>query len=103
DDTKAQATAQVDLAAERSMSSFLLTRDLEGTLPRTFAVSQPELHKQLAEIRTSKQGLESEIQYGRKVMAMIDGTPEDDCVHVRGSPHKFGDVVPRRILEALGG
>ena len=34
---------------------------------------------------------------------MTDGTPEDDRVHLRGSPHKFGDVVPRRFLEAIAG
>ncbi|MBI3864541.1 MAG: DUF1553 domain-containing protein [Planctomycetia bacterium] len=36
-------------------------------------------------------------------MTMTDGTPEDDRVHVRGSPHKFGDVVPRRLTEAIAG
>jgi cytochrome c553 len=103
DDAKLQATAEFDRAAESSMRAFLLTHDLEGALPRTLAVSRPESNKQLAEIRASKQRLENEISYAHRALVMIDGTPEDDRVHVRGSPHKFGDVVPRRFLEALGG
>jgi hypothetical protein len=103
DDAKTQALSPVNRVAERSMRSFILTRTLEGTLPRTLAVSRPDLATKLAELSVAKQHLEREIDYGRKVMAMIDGTPEDDCVHVRGNPHKFGDVVPRRFLEAVGG
>src|SRR5262249_9164334 len=102
-DAKPQVNSGVDHTAEISMRLFLLTRHLEGTIPRTIAVSRTVLDKQLAEIRASKQRLEDEIHYAHKALAMIDGTPEDDRVHVRGSPHKFGDVVPRRFLEALGG
>ena len=36
-------------------------------------------------------------------MAMIDGTPEDEHVFIRGSHKAPGDLVPRRFLAALGG
>ena len=35
--------------------------------------------------------------------ALIDGTPEDEHVHIRGNSRTLGDLVPRRFLEALGG
>jgi hypothetical protein len=39
----------------------------------------------------------------RYAMAMWDGTPEDESLLIRGNPHSPGQVVPRRMLEALGG
>ncbi len=38
-----------------------------------------------------------------EVTALLDGTPENEHVHIRGSHLKLGDQVPRRNLEALGG
>ncbi len=37
------------------------------------------------------------------VTAMLDGTPENVKVHIRGSHKALGETVPRRFLEALGG
>lgn len=37
------------------------------------------------------------------VTAMLEGTPENEHVHIRGSHLKLGEEVPRRNLEALGG
>ncbi len=39
----------------------------------------------------------------RLCVAMIDGSPEDDYVFIRGSHKARGETVPRRFLEALGG
>ncbi|MBL9155247.1 MAG: PSD1 domain-containing protein [Verrucomicrobiales bacterium] len=36
-------------------------------------------------------------------VAMLEGTPEDEHIHIRGSHLKLGDPVPRRNLAALGG
>lgn len=36
-------------------------------------------------------------------VALLDGTPEDERVHIRGSHQKLGEAVPRRNLDALGG
>ena len=90
-------------AAESAILNWLASHDLDGALPRTLATSGPEIQKKLIDLRQEKQRAEGEIRYGRKVMALTEGTPEDDRVHLRGSPHKFGDVVPRRFLEAVSG
>ncbi len=99
-DAKPQATAERDGAAERTILNWYLSSNLDGALTRTLAVSRPEIERKLALLSQSRQRLEQTIHYRRKVMALVDGSPEDDRVHLRGSPHKFGDVVPRRFLEA---
>jgi mono/diheme cytochrome c family protein len=70
---------------------------------RTPAPALARRGARLAEIAEKLPRLEEEIRYRRKVLAIADGTPEDDRVHLRGSPHKLGDVVPRRFLEAVAG
>lgn len=100
---KSQAALDVERAARVAICQFLSTSELARTLPLALAVSRPEFQQQLTDISRRKQQLEGAIRYSRRVMAMTDGTPEDDRVHVRGSPHKFGDVVPRRLTEAIAG
>jgi cytochrome c553 len=100
---KPQAPREAVRHAETTLLQFLASSELANTLPLALAVSRPEVKAQLAEIARSKQQLESDVRYSRRVMAMTDGTPEDDRVHLRGSPHKFGDVVPRRFTEAIAG
>ena len=39
----------------------------------------------------------------RIAMAMLDGSPDDEYVFLRGNHRTRGDAVPRRFLEALGG
>jgi len=39
----------------------------------------------------------------RTAMAMLDGSPDDEYVFLRGNHRSRGDEVPRRFLEALGG
>src|SRR5262249_28956822 len=36
-------------------------------------------------------------------LAIVDGTPEDERVLIRGNHKNPGEVVPRRFLEVLGG
>ncbi|MDA0810975.1 MAG: PSD1 and planctomycete cytochrome C domain-containing protein, partial [Verrucomicrobia bacterium] len=43
------------------------------------------------------------VQKTRTALAIMDGTPVDDVVYIRGSYKSPGDTVPRRFLEALGG
>ncbi len=38
----------------------------------------------------------------RWTMAMFDGTPEDERLHIRGSTQRLGEAVPRRVPEVLG-
>jgi hypothetical protein len=100
---KPQATAMHERAAEGQLLHWFLANNADNTPSHMLAVSGPGLQNKLKVIAEEKAKLESAIRYSRKVMAMADGTPEDDRVHLRGSPHKFGDVVPRRFLEALTG
>lgn len=52
------------------------------------------VQRELAEIDAS-------VPKPRYAVAMIDGTPEDEHVFIRGNPKTLGPVVPRRFLEAL--
>ncbi|WP_422925274.1 PSD1 and planctomycete cytochrome C domain-containing protein [Singulisphaera sp. PoT] len=47
--------------------------------------------------------LEASIPAPNLSLAIADGSPEDESVHIRGSSKMLGDKVPRRFLEALSG
>jgi hypothetical protein len=100
---KPQAAVGAEHDALAIVRQFLTTSELANSLPLTLAVSRPGIQKQLTEIGHSKQQIEGAIRLSRHAMSMTDGTPEDDRVHLRGSPHKFGEFVPRRLTEAIGG
>lgn len=50
-----------------------------------------------------REGIEKALPEVHRVMAITDGSPEDDHVHIRGSYKTPGDLVPRRFFEALNG
>ncbi len=49
------------------------------------------------------QKLEAEVKLSRRAPAMADGSAVDERVHIRGSHKNLGDVVVRRLPEAVGG
>lgn len=49
----------------------------------------------------SWRALENEMPAPGRAMAMMDGTPWNAHVHIRGNHKSLGDEVPRRFLEAL--
>lgn len=102
-DAKHQAQGADGRAAANRIVDWFLSSPLEGSLARTATVSHPDFQKRQAEFPEAQERIEKGTRYNRKVIAMIDGSSEDDRVHLRGSPHKFGDVVPRRFLEACSG
>jgi hypothetical protein len=55
-----------------------------------------ELAKQAAEI-------DAALPDPVKVVAIADGSSEDQRIHVRGDYKNLGEVVPRRLLEAIAG
>jgi len=57
----------------------------------------------MATLLEKRAKLEEAIPDAQRVMAIVDGTPEDERVHIRGSHKTLGDVVPRRFLEAVAG
>lgn len=68
-------------------------------LPEGPTAPTPEMATLLAKCRTTEQSL-PEIH---RVMAITDGSSEDDHVHIRGNYKTPGDLVPRRFFEALNG
>ncbi|MFN6103139.1 MAG: DUF1553 domain-containing protein, partial [Planctomycetaceae bacterium] len=50
-----------------------------------------------------QQQLEASVQYGRRAIGLVDGTPLNERLHPRGNPNRFADEVPRRFLESCGG
>ena len=58
-----------------------------------------ELHAICQEVHR----LDDEMPSPDKALAMIDGSPEDEFVHIRGSHKNLGNVVPRRFLLAISG
>lgn len=62
-----------------------------------------ETVQQLADLNVQFETAEAQIQYGRRAMAMIDGSGVNEYVFIRGNPKARGETVPRRFLEAYDG
>lgn len=54
-------------------------------------------------LRARLDRVEPRLGAGRYSPGMIDGTGEDEHIYIRGGHKLLGELVPRRILEALGG
>ena len=59
-----------------------------------------ELPKLIA-LRSKIQDIDKKTPSPLKVVAMADGTPEDERLFIRGNVHTLGDLIPRRFLTAL--
>ncbi len=57
----------------------------------------------LAEIAKEREQIVARLPTPRRSLAMADGTPEDECVFIRGNHKTLGERVPRRGLQILGG
>ncbi len=68
-----------------------------------FTPSEEPSSRQLVEALARFHKLEEALPEQQRVLAMIDGSPVDENVFIRGSHKSLGEVVPRRFLEALGG
>ncbi len=60
-------------------------------------------HRRLAEISSERNALLSQFKPSATALAMLDGSPVDERVLIRGSPKTPGEPAPRRFLEALDG
>ncbi|MBL8828137.1 MAG: DUF1553 domain-containing protein, partial [Planctomycetaceae bacterium] len=83
-DTVVQGDVPKDALAERTLSEQVV----EPT---------PELTAWLDKFAK----VEQRVQYQRRVMAMTDGTPEDEYVLVRGNHRLLGEVAPRHLVQAV--
>ena len=82
---------------------WLLDHDLPGSLAQRCQAAFTAPNARFAPVIEKQRELERQIKYQRKVMAMTDGTGEDEYVFIRGNYRKPGELVPRRFLEALAG
>jgi hypothetical protein len=61
------------------------------------------LGSQLAGIAEQLDAISKTLPAPVHVLAIADGTGQNDHVHIRGNYRTLGEEVPRRLLEALGG
>jgi uncharacterized protein DUF1549/uncharacterized protein DUF1553/cytochrome c len=57
----------------------------------------------IAALQEQRGRAEASIPEAVRVMAMADGSPEEDRVHIRGSVRNLGEVAPRGFLAVLAG
>jgi hypothetical protein len=57
----------------------------------------------LSELRRQMQQTDESLPLPMRVLAMADGSGQDEHLYLRGKHQNLGDVVPRRFLEALNG
>ena len=65
--------------------------------------TDPETSKQLAVLRTKMQKIDAGMPSPMRVIAMTDGSGENEHVFIRGSHKNLGVEVPRRLLTAIAG
>ena len=79
---------------QRAFLDFFVRRSLLPTSLKALPAVAP--------LVTEYRQLEAEIPNPRRVPGVIEGTPYDAALMIRGDHLKPGDVVPRGYLEALG-
>jgi hypothetical protein len=66
-------------------------------------VTRPETSLRLTSLRAEAATVEFGIPAPRYVLALTEGSSEDEHLFIRGSHKNLGEVVPRRMLEAISG
>lgn len=94
-------TATVALARRGVSGDSAAATELINALLASGLLSADSVKAQLESARTKLAELEKKIQGPRKVIAISDGSGEDERLFIRGSHNNLGDVVPRRLLEAF--
>jgi hypothetical protein len=67
------------------------------------AQATEQIRRSFAAIDQQRQQLVARLPTFRRSLAIADGTPEDECVFIRGNHKTLGERVPRRGLQVLGG
>jgi hypothetical protein len=80
----------------------LLASELLGSTEKAKESSSKEMAL-LQQLLARQKELETKLPHQRAVMAMADGTGENERIHIRGNPRKPGQEASRRFLEVLGG
>jgi hypothetical protein len=76
---------------------------LENSLLGDAAASSRSSAEELARLQQEVKRLGNEARPPERIVALTDGTAENERVHIRGNHRTLGEVVPRRLPEALGG
>ncbi|MCA9039281.1 MAG: PSD1 domain-containing protein [Planctomycetaceae bacterium] len=74
---------------------------LNAILPAALSLMDKEVKKSVTEFRNEITGLLKLIPPPEKIIAITDGTPENEHVLIRGNHEKPGTEVPRRFLEVF--
>lgn len=97
----------VEAGIEQFASDRLSSADDVGDHARLMNVLlkvTPKPGDAVAKLLVEQSQLAAEVKTeSRLAMAMLEGTPVDEKVFIRGSPKALGPTVPRRFLEALAG
>lgn len=89
-------------ATDAQLFNWLLQN--EWFLPKADGQSLETYEAAAKKLLEKRSALEQRIPDPQHVMALMDGTGEDESVHLRGSHKRLaGDPTPRRMLTALGG
>jgi hypothetical protein len=94
DDKLASTPPEVDRVA---LLDWMLRTD------SLFVEGAPAPTPEMTALLKKRQATEKALPELHRVMAIADGSPEDDHVHIRGNYKTPGDLVPRRFFEALDG
>ncbi len=90
--------AREDAGASEIVNWLLARRPLLAPAPNT-----PAFTKARQAFIDSRRRIEKTIPAPLRVLTMLDGTGENERVHIRGSHRSLGTEVQRRTLAALGG
>lgn len=66
-------------------------------------LDQSQLVQQCESLDQQRQKIDARLPNPKRALAITDGTPENEFLHIRGNHKQLGEEVPRRFLEALGG
>ena len=95
----AAATPEQGLAVQWGLRNMV---DGQGLLVPTGAGGEAWRSRVLA-WQQQRQQLEQAVAHGRRALGLTEGTLRHERLHPRGNPNRFGEEVPRRFLESLGG
>jgi len=76
---------------------------LDWLCRRRIAPVEKPASRELALLLSDGLRREAALERANRVVAMVDGTPENEHVLIRGNHKKLGPEVPRRFLELFGG
>jgi hypothetical protein len=83
---------------EVSLVNWLLDRDLIQ-----LASTDSDKARELKQVFARAATIDKELPAPMRVLAIVDGTPEDEYVFLRGDHRNRGELMPRRFIDSLAG